>query len=377
MKFLFFKKLFFLSIAYFSLAACNREDHFQLTGEIGNSSTDISYIGMSSGFIASDFSSFTTYEDENQVENRKFKIEGTLDYPHAFRFMTNSGEISGLFFLDPNDDQSLVIDTLGMNKNFSIRNSKTNEEYLKKYQPLLADLNKEHNYLKSQWNDSLSDGSKKAIHQSIQKVLSRKDEVLVGYIKNNPDSYVGMWILAENFSVYGYKADYQNAYDNLSEKLKSTSCGIQLKEKLSITRISGLNGALPDASLFEYKKGEKDLSFKNLPSKYTLIDFWGSFCAPCIRAFPKIKSIYDSTDREYFDVLAISVDSKDNIDDWEEFIENKSYPWRQFLDEEMKFSKMLMINAVPANFLLDSNGTILMKNFSPEELEEFLEEDNA
>lgn len=36
------------------------------------------------------------------------------------------------------------------------------------------------------------------------------------------------------------------------------------------------------------------------------------------------------------------------------------------------FSKKLMINAVPANFLLDSNGKIIMKNFSVEELEEIL-----
>ena len=375
MKIHFFKPLLFLPIVWLSFSACKREDHFELKGIMKSSDTDVSYIGMSSGFIVGDFSNFDLEKDENSINDGVFEIEGRINYPHAFRFITNTGEISGLFFLDPKKEQSVVIDTLGIHRNIIIGNSKTNEEYLKTYLPLLENLNIEHMRLKDSWADSIPEKEKEHIQRSTQEILKRKDEVLLNYIKSNPDSYVGMWVLAENFSIYGYKRIYEVAYKSLSESIKSTHSGRHLKEKLSVSGISGLNGNLPSASLYEYEVGKNIVSFTDLPSKYTLVDFWASYCAPCIRAFPKIKIIYDSTDRKYFDVLAISVDSEKSVDAWREFIERKNYPWRQLLDDEMKFSKKLMINAVPANFLVDAKGTILMKNVSPEELEEFFEQE--
>lgn len=363
--------LLFLLISI-SVLSCKQDNNFKLSGSIENTDSDVSYLGISSGFIGKDFSDFKIAEDENQVKNGKFEIQGTFNYPHAFRLMTNNGEISGLFFLDNNDEQTVVIDSLGINKMLSIANSRTNKEYVDAYQPLISDLNKQQKIFQNLWNDSISDNQKEKIHQSIREILNRKDEVLLNYIKQDPNSYVGMWILAENFSLYGYKPIYREAYGNLSSQLKNTRSGTILKEKLSVSSISDLNGNLPDATLLQYKGGQKKVSFKSLPSQYTLVDFWGSFCAPCIRAFPEIKRLYDSTDREFFDVIAISVDSEKDIPDWEKFIEKNSYPWRQFRDDKMLYSKKLMINAVPANFLIDSEGVILMKNFSPLELKDFL-----
>lgn len=368
----FFKRFFLVLLISIYFSSCKQDDSFQLSGSIENIDSGISYLGISSGFIRKDFSDFRIEEDENQVKNGKFQIQGALDYPHAFRLMSNDGQISGLFFLDNNDQQSVIIDTLGINKILSITNSPTNNEYIDEYQPLIRDLNKQQKFFQNLWNDSISERQKDKIHQSIRDILSRKDEVLLNYIKGNPHSYVGMWILAENFSLYGYKPIYREAYSNLSDRLKNTRSGIILKEKLAVSSISDLKGNLPDATLVQYKEGKKKVSFKSLRAQYTLVDFWGSFCAPCIRAFPEIKKLYDSTQREFFDVMAISVDSEKNIPDWEKFIEKNPYPWQQFRDDKMVYSKRLMINAVPANFLIDSEGVILMKNFSPQELKDFL-----
>ena len=199
---------------------------------------------------------------------------------------------------------------------------------------------------------------------------------MIKYIKDNPDSYVGMWLLARNFTIYGYKDIYRSAFENLSDKLKETYSGIQIKSKMEISSISSINGTLPEAVLIDYDGKEHAVSFNKFNSEYILVDFWGSYCGPCIRDFPHILKMYNNTNREKFDVIAISIDEKTTIKDWRKILDKENFPWVQYLDKELMFSKKLMINAVPANFLLDSNGKILMKNFSVEELEEFLELDN-
>jgi len=253
-----------------------------------------------------------------------------------------------------------------------ILNSITNDEYLNKYLPLEEKLNNEDNEIKARWNDSLSDSLKSDIRLGRKNIREEKDKILIKYIKDNPDSYVGMWLLARNFTIYGYKDIYRSAFENLSDKLKETYSGIQIKSKMEISSISSINGTLPEAVLIDYDGKEHAVTFNKFNSEYILVDFWGSYCGPCIRDFPTILKMYNSSNRKKFDVIAISIDEKETIKAWQKIIEKENFPWSQYLDKELMFSKKLMINAVPANFLLDSNGKIIMKNFSVEELEEIL-----
>lgn len=358
-------------VLFQNLSSCKKENNrFVISGEVKNN--NIKDLTIASGFISTDFYNYKIDNNKSFVIDNSFIIKGALSEPHAFRFITNTGEISGLFFLD-NMKQSVSIDSFDMNQIPIINNSKSNKEYVEDFLPLISDLTVKDEKLKNKWNVSLPVLIQNEIIEKRAQIRNEKDNVLFNYIKSNPRSYVGMWVLAESFSIYGYKSIYESSYNSLSVELKKSYCGEKLGDKISISSISDINGFLPKAYLFDIKNNEQEVIFKGFTSKYTLVDFWATYCSPCIRDFPNILELYNKTNRNYFDVLAVSIDSEKDFIKWSDFVVQKNLPWTQFIDLNTDFSQELMIRSVPANFLVDSDGKILLKNFSVEDLKEFLE----
>lgn len=358
--------ILFLFLCNHTIAQNNSE--FTLNGTTKNPETKL--IGISSGFISSTFSSYRDTSGETKVVDGKFRIKGKIEYPHAFRFMTGTGDISGIFFLDAMT-QSVHFNELNMEDSPVIAGSITNNEYQKKYLPLVKDIIAEDQYLKNSWNDSLSQTKKSEIIQGRKRLREEKIVVLLQYLKNNPSSYVGMWLFAENFSIYGYNPIHEEMYNAMSDKLKNTRTGQRLYEKLEEIRTFSVNGYFPDACLLELNGKETEVKFKELKSDYLLVDFWASWCAPCIKQFPNILEIYNSTSRAFFDIYGISIDGERTHNAWNKFVKKENLPWHQYRDVS-GLAKKLFITSVPSNFLLDSEGKIVLKNFTVNELDTFL-----
>ncbi|MBQ0769452.1 MAG: AhpC/TSA family protein [Bizionia sp.] len=358
----------FIAILISIQAIGQNQNNFTLKGEIKDSETK--YLTISNGFISSAFSKFKLTNDKNKVIDNKFIIEGEFEYPHAFRFITNTGDISGLFFIDKTE-QAVYIDELGLYNSPKITNSKTNNEYVNNYLPLITNLLSEDENIKKSWNDSLSEVDKSEIIEGRKRIREEKNVVLLKYLGKNPNSFVGMWLFAENFSIYGYNTIYEDMYNAMSNELKNTYSGQGLNQKLKETRISSVNGYLPNATLLEYNGKETKVKFSDLGAKYILVDFWASYCGPCIKQFPNLLDLYKTTSREFFDILAISIDDNKTKKAWSTFLNKQSLPWKQYLDEK-GFAEKLFINSVPANFLLDNEGKIVLRDFTVDELDEFL-----
>lgn len=101
-------------------------------------------------------------------------------------------------------------------------------------------------------------------------------------------------------------------------------------------------------------------------NKPVILDFWASWCAPCIKEMPTLIDMYtDGT----VEILGISIDDKK--DAWLKSVERLNLPWLNILDEGKNISKTYNVTAVPAKFVIDQNGIIIAHN--PEDLQSFLE----
>ena len=101
---------------------------------------------------------------------------------------------------------------------------------------------------------------------------------------------------------------------------------------------------------------------------YVLIDFWASWCAPCRAANPKLVEVYNQFSDKNFIILGISVDK--NGEYWKNAIESDNLPWINVsnLKGWDTVSEIYGVEAIPQNFLLDTNGIIIGKNIKPEYL---------
>ncbi|MXZ43364.1 MAG: TlpA family protein disulfide reductase [Gammaproteobacteria bacterium] len=121
--------------------------------------------------------------------------------------------------------------------------------------------------------------------------------------------------------------------------------------------------------------GEKiDLSDILSEANLVLVEFWASWCAPCIAKFPTLKSLYAEYQDAGFEVMTVSLDT--SVDDWKRASENHKLPWYDVGDEKGFFGPSAVdfgVEGVPTNYLLDGEGLIVEKNTDLEQLERLLE----
>ena len=123
---------------------------------------------------------------------------------------------------------------------------------------------------------------------------------------------------------------------------------------------------------------EKDLNGQplspaNFKGKIVLIDFWATWCGPCVAELPNVIAAYEKFHGKGFEIIGISLDkSRDALTG---FIKEKNMPWAQYFDGlgwENKLGQQCGIRSIPATFLLDSEGRIIAKNLRGAALQEKL-----
>jgi thiol-disulfide isomerase/thioredoxin len=117
-----------------------------------------------------------------------------------------------------------------------------------------------------------------------------------------------------------------------------------------------------------------------LKGNYVLVDFWGSWCGPCIQETPALKGLYDQfhgksfSDAKGFDIVSIGIETDKAR--WENAIDALQMNWPyhttdlQRLDSPL--AKQFGVRVIPTKFLLNTEGVIVGVNQSLEEIEKFL-----
>jgi thiol-disulfide isomerase/thioredoxin len=114
----------------------------------------------------------------------------------------------------------------------------------------------------------------------------------------------------------------------------------------------------------------KPLSPDNYKGKVVLIDFWATWCGPCVGELPNVLATYEKYHGKGFEVIGISLDQ--DQEKLTSFLKEKKIPWQQYFDGlgwSNKLASNYVVKSIPATFLLDGEGKIIGQNLRGEALQ--------
>ncbi|WP_193311767.1 peroxiredoxin family protein [Agriterribacter humi] len=215
-------------------------------------------------------------------------------------------------------------------------------------------------------------------------IKSLDDEIAQSYKQlaaDNRNSYATAYIVpaAPDFSYDGYI----DIYNSLPGSIKNTFYGKNfhnrllafqatkstegIKQVVDIPSITGIDTVANKVTI------DKDFFKKN---KYTLIEFWASWCGPCRTVNQELRQRRDELKKSNIELLGFSLDMYP--EPWKRAVAKDNTGWPQLSDLKATGSpivKFLEITAIPSNIIVDSSGKIIKRNIYGKELDEFIQDE--
>ncbi|MBI5424001.1 MAG: TlpA family protein disulfide reductase [Opitutae bacterium] len=117
----------------------------------------------------------------------------------------------------------------------------------------------------------------------------------------------------------------------------------------------------------------REVDFQQLRGKVVLLDFWATWCQPCVVELPRLKQLRDEHGAAGLEIVGVSLDRPGTRGKLETFIRQHGLTWPQhFLlngEGRNELAERFAITSIPAVFLFDRTGRLAVANVPPERLD--------
>lgn len=367
----------FITVFCSSIFAKNR---FSLKGKLPQK-----YDGTEVTLISNEIDTFRL---TTTVRNGEFYFERKIseEYLHvALIIKYNNQFIEGNSFLIKG--QELQIDFVSLDEKILIKNIlKHNIPFLNEQVHYNSIINPLEDSLRIAFAfyEPIRRGYRKGYNKDslVNIIRNIKDEIRIqkiAFIKNIPDSYLGLYLFNKeilgdlDMITYLNSDSLLSLYSNFKSELKHTDLGKSISQTLSRMHSLSINKVLPDFTFTSNRNQNYQLSsFRN--KEYVLLGFWDSYCKPCIQSFPKLKEMYSKYDQRGLSIISVSMDSDESI--WLNSIKKYELPWLQTCDiskyvNEISMQQLYNIRYYPQYFLLDKEGRLIYHNVQSNDDDEY------
>ena len=366
------KRITFIALASILLASCGGRNSYRIKGQIE---------GVEDGTViilsTLDYDGLNAL-DSTVIKDGKFTLKGKTDTAEVAVLTFDMGEMMRgcQLFLERGNIEVLIDAESG---NQYLAGTPNNEAFQKFYDDTEV-FNEEADEIEDKIRMTLAaQGDASEFYSQMSDLQDRFTALLAQSIEENADKVYGYQQLMDNYSLFEPE-DIMRLLEKLAPTFGHDMMLMQLTAMTQAQLATSLGHPYIDfeAPILDKKYGfesKVNLAQYVEKNKVILLDFWASWCTPCINEIPNLKAAYKKFKSKGFEIVSVSVD--DGTEEWIQAVKENGMNWIQLWNgEDMQNSAAVKysITAIPSTFLIDSEGTIIGRNLRDKELGEALED---
>lgn len=213
-----------------------------------------------------------------------------------------------------------------------------------------------------------------SLHQRNERFTKALMTTVRQYIEQHPLTEVSLYAAIDGHLYREDPAYCQQLITRLPAALKASPLAAKLGERIAghLAKLSMEGKVLPTIH-GQTPDGREISAYAEFKSaRYTLVQFWASWCGPCIQKIPELNQLYQQHDRKTFAMISVSVDKEREA--WLKAIGTNSYQGMHVAEiNSQRNIDAYHITTVPHSLLVDNNGRVIRVNPSLDSLRSLLQ----
>jgi len=205
-----------------------------------------------------------------------------------------------------------------------------------------------------------------------EEALANYRELMRGLTKEEQEEFAANFAdsLAESATRAGEFKVAREVYEVLLTRFSNPELRNKVRDDLARLDMVGR----PAPAIVAKDLEGRTFRLGDLKGKYVLIDFWATWCAPCVAETPGLKALYEAYRGKGFEIVGVSLD--ETAAPLRDFVKARKIPWTQVhnLTCGSDLQATFDVSTIPATFLVGPDGTIERLELRGESLEKFLKD---
>lgn len=308
------------------------------------------------------------------VSDGKFRFEGYTDSTtFCLLYNSRSIDLNVALFLEPG---TIVIDLSEEPGKSRVTGTSTNRKW-QDFNNKMLEYGAKIDSLGSSIYSNGSEPSEEDIVEAQRKFEEIREKFglyVIETAEKNCENEFGYFLLI-NYNDAFEQEKRLELLKKMPEKMRKRPEAAVLIEGLEKVSLTLEGNKMPDFIINDIEGKPVNLTEEFAKNEITIIDFWASWCGPCIRKIPEIVKIYETYKDKGLGIIGVSLD--ENEESWKQAVEENQMKWLQVSDLHNWDSEIVEacgLDFIPYLIVVDKKGIVIARGIDGDKLEELLQE---